>query len=163
MSTEAEQIKKHAPTLYAIIVVKLLKGVLFIVLAIVLYTLSDNDLPAEYRSLLEHLRVNPERRFFVHLAVKIGELTEAKVLWAALGTLVFSLFTLTEGIGLMFRATWAGWLTIGESAFFIPIEIFELLNPARKGSPLVLLIILGLNILIVWYLFQNRSRLFRHH
>ena len=24
-------------------------------------------------------------------------------------------------------------------------------------------VILGLNILIVWYLFQNRARLFRHH
>jgi len=163
MSTETEQVKKRAPTLYAIIVVKLLKGVIFIALAIVLYTLSDNDLPAEYRNLLDHLRVNPERAFFAYLAVKVGQLTEAKVRWTALGTLVFSLFTLTEGIGLMFRAPWAGWLTISESAFFIPIEIFELLNPARKGSPLLLLIILALNILIVWYLFQNRGRLFRHH
>jgi len=27
----------------------------------------------------------------------------------------------------------------------------------------MVLAILGLNILIVWYLFQNRHRLFRHH
>ena len=163
MTTQTEQIKKRAPTLYAIIAVKLLKGLLFVGVAVVLYTLSDNDLPAEYRNLLEHLRVNPERAFFAHLAVKIGQLTEANVRWAALGPLVFSLFTLTEGIGLMFRATWAGWLTIGESAFFVPIEIFELLNPRRNGSPIILLIILALNVLIVWYLFQNRGRLFRHH
>ena len=73
---------------------------------------------------------------------------------------------LVEAVGLMFRVSWAGWLTIGESAFFIPIEIYELLhlwaNPERRGSPITVLIILPLNIFIVWYLFQNRDRLFRH-
>ena len=77
-----------------------------------------------------------------------------------------------EGVGLIFRAPWAGWLAIGESVFFIPIEIFELDAPPRNGQArriphlrlrLDVSIILGLNILIVWYLFQNRARLFRHH
>jgi uncharacterized membrane protein (DUF2068 family) len=68
----------------------------------------------------------------------------------------------------MFRISWAGWMAIGESAFFIPIEIYELVrrtspDRARPGHPLTLAIILALNIVIVWYLFQNRHRLFRHH
>ena len=62
MGTEKELVKKRAPTLYAIIAIKLLKGLLFVTLAIVAYTLSDNDLPAEYRNLLHHLRLNPERK-----------------------------------------------------------------------------------------------------
>ena len=32
-------------------------------------------------------------------------------------------FSLVEGFGLIFRVPWAGWLAIGESAFFIPIEV----------------------------------------
>jgi len=28
---------------------------------------------------------------------------------------------------------------------------------------MAVLVVLGLNIFIVWYLFQNRHRLFRHH
>jgi uncharacterized membrane protein (DUF2068 family) len=168
MGNDTEQIKKRAPTLYAIITLKLLKGLLFVALAVVAYTLSDNDLPAEYRNVLHHLRVNPERKFWADLARQVGSLTEPKVLWAAAGTLVYSLFSLVEGVGLMFRISWAGWMAIGESAFFIPIEIYELVNgavrdPARAGHPLVLTVILGLNILIVWYLFQNRQRLFKHH
>jgi uncharacterized membrane protein (DUF2068 family) len=167
MGAETERIKKPAPTFYAIIVMKLLKGLLFVTLALVAYTLSDNDLPLEFKNLLHHLRVNPERKFFADLAVEVGKLTEARVLWAAAGTLVYSLFALVEGIGLMFRVTWAGWLAIGDSAFFIPIEIYELLHhfkdPQKKGVPVPLLIILALNILIVWYLLQNRQRLFRHH
>ena len=159
MADDKAFLKKRAPTLYVIIAIKLLKGLLFVVLAIVAYTLSDNDLPAEYRGLLHHLRLNPERRFFADLAIQIGKLTEAKVLWAAAGTLFYSLFSLVEGVGLMFRVSWAGWLTIGESAFFIPIEIHELV----KNPVLLVFLVLALNVVIVWYLFRNRHRLFRHH
>jgi uncharacterized membrane protein (DUF2068 family) len=168
MGVATELVKKRAPMLYAIIALKLLKGVSFVTLAIVMYTLSDNDLPAEYRHLLQHLRLNPERRFWANLAVHVGQLTEVKLLWAAAGTLVYSLFSWVEGVGLMRRASWAGWMAIGESAFFIPIEIYELVgqNPAggaRPGHTVTVLIILVINIVIVWYLLQNRQRLFRHH
>lgn len=158
MTSEPTFIKKRAPTLYVIISIKLVKGLLFVVLAIVAYTLSDNDLPAEFRGLLQHLRLNPERRFFADLAIQVGKLTEAKVLWAAAGTLFYSLFSLVEGVGLILRVSWAGWLAIGESAFFIPIEIHELV----KNPILPVFLVLALNILIVWYLLQNRHRLFRH-
>ncbi|MEI7941264.1 MAG: DUF2127 domain-containing protein, partial [Verrucomicrobiota bacterium] len=102
------------------------------------------------------------------LAVRVGQLSEANVLWAAAGTLVYSMFSWVEGVGLIFRVSWAGWLAIGESAFFIPIEIYELVHRTlperpRPGHTVMLLVILGLNILIVWYLLQNRHRLFRHH
>jgi uncharacterized membrane protein (DUF2068 family) len=168
METETKLLNKRAPTLYVIIGIKLLKFLLFVTLAITMYTLSDNDLPTEFQNLLHHLRFNPERKFWADLAKQIGQLTEAKVIWAAAGTLFYSLFSLTEGVGLMFRVSWAGWMAIGESAFFIPIEVYELLHftphePGRSGHPVTLLIILGLNVMIVWYLLKNRQRLFRHH
>ena len=159
MSTDNEFVKKRAPTLYVIIAIKLLKGLLFLTLAVVAWALSDNDLPVEFRNFLHLLRLNPERRFFANLAVQVGKITEVNVLWVAAGTLVYSLFSLVEGIGLMFRVSWAGWLAIGESAFFIPIELYELSN---KFS-LTVFVILMINVVIVSYLFQNRHRLFRHH
>ncbi len=152
-------VKKRAPTLYAIIAMKLLKGLLFVVLALVAYTLSDNDLPYEYHRLLHFLRLNPESKFFSDLAVHVGQLTEVKVLHVALGTLLYSLFALVEGVGLMYRVSWAGWLAIGDSAFFIPIEVYEL---AHRYSKLVLVILI-INVIIVCYLLKNRRRLFRHH
>jgi uncharacterized membrane protein (DUF2068 family) len=78
------------------------------------------------------------------------------------------MFSLVEGVGLIFRVSWAGWLAIGESAFFIPIEVWELvrqtsLDRGQPGHPVMVVIILAINIVIVWYLLQNRHRLFRHH
>ena len=151
--------QKPAPTLYAIIAIKLLKGALFVALAIMAYALSDNDLPAEYRQVLHLLRLNPEKKFWSDLAVQVGSLTEARVLWVAIGTFIYSLFSLVEGVGLIFRVSWAGWLAIGESTFFIPIEILELLH----RPSVVVWVVLALNVFIVWYLFRNRDRLFRHH
>lgn len=150
---------KRAPTLYAIIVMKLLKGALFLSLAIVAYKISDNDLPADFQRLMDILKVHPGNKFFERLAVQVGSLTEAKVLWAAAGTFIYSLFSWVEGIGLLFRVSWAGWLAIGESSFFIPIEFYDLV----RHFSWTVLVVLIINIIIVWYLFENRERLFRHH
>ena len=103
--------------------------------------------------------MDPEKRFFVDLGRMIQAITPANVYWVAIGTAAYSLLSLAEGIGLMFRVRWAGYLVIGEGVFFIPIELYELLH----GFSLKVVLILALNVAIVWYLFANRRRLFRHH
>lgn len=152
-------IKKRAPTLYVIIAIKLMKGTLFTTLALGAYTLSDNDLPAELARLLAYLKIDPANEFFARLADQLGQLTATHVKFAAVGTFLYSLFSWVEGIGLMFRVGWAGWMAIGESAFFIPIELYDLL----RHFSLTVLIVLIINIVIVWYLYDNRHVLFRHH
>ena len=147
---------KRAPTFYAIIATKLLKGFVFLSVAIVAYTLSDNDLPEEFLKVLHWLRLNPERKFYSDLAVQIAKITEANVLWVGAGSMLYSLFSLVEGIGLCFRVRWAGWLAIGESAFFVPIEVYELI----KHFSMTVLGILAINVVIVAYLYRNRVRLF---
>ncbi len=151
--------KKRAPTLYVIILIKLAKGLGLLLLAAGVYKLHDNNLPQQFNETLEFFHLDPEKRFFTELARKIGQITPANVILIARGTGLYSLFSLTEGIGLLFRVPWAGWLAIGESMFFIPIELYELM----RGFSYSLLVILGLNVLIVWYLLQNRHRLFHHH
>jgi uncharacterized membrane protein (DUF2068 family) len=165
-----QDFSKRAPTLYGIIIFKLVKGALFLALAIVLWCLSDNNLPEEWsrflgqdsvQETLHLLKVHPANKFFTHVAEWIAQLTEANMLVAAAGTLFYSLFSLVEGIGLMFRVPWAGWMAIGESGFFIPIEVYELTRPGKASW--FLFAVLVTNIFIVWYLVQNRHRLFRHH
>jgi uncharacterized membrane protein (DUF2068 family) len=168
MGENTEILKRRAPTLYIIIAIKLLKGALFVALAVTIYNLSDNDLPAELRHVLQALRFNPESRFWTDLAKQVGQISEKNVVYAAAGIFVYSLFSLIEGTGLLFRVSWAGWMAIGESAFFIPIEIFELVrhretDAPHQGHPLVVVTILAINIFIVVYLYRNRGWLFKHH
>jgi uncharacterized membrane protein (DUF2068 family) len=154
-----QPIKKRAPALYFIIAIKLLKGLLLLSVALGVYSLSDNNLPEEFRNLLQFLHLDPEKQFFSTLANKLSTITPTNLVWLARGTFIYSLFSLVEGTGLIFRASWAGWLAIGESAFFIPIEVADMMHKCSW----IIVTILVLNIFIVWYLLANRHRLYKHH
>lgn len=127
-------LKKRAPTLYFIIVFKLVKGLLCLALALVIWHEAKHDLSADWDKFLRspfvktvfgELRIHPESKFWLDLARTIGQLTAANMYRAAWGAVVLSLFPLVEGIGLIYRVSWAGWLAIGESAFFLPIELYN--------------------------------------
>lgn len=152
-------VKKRAPTLYFIIVCKLIKGILAFALAFSVLKLANKDLPDLFNQLLVLVHLDPENRFFSEISDKLEQITSANVRLVAVGTFVYSLFSLVEAVGLVYRVPWAGWLAIGESAFFIPIEIHELVRHPNW----YVVGVLGFNVLIVWYLYANRKRLFRHH
>lgn len=165
MASNVSSAKKHAPTLYFIVAIKLAKGIALLLLALGVFTLANKDLPDLFDQFLRWVHLDPENRLFSGIGEWLDQVTPHNVREIASGTFLCGLFLMTEGLGLAYRARWAIWLTIGESAFFIPIEIFELLpRPnALHHHSLGLLIVLIINVAIVWYLYKNRERLFRRH
>jgi len=150
---------KRAPTLYFIIGIKFLKGTAALLLALGAYSLTDNNLPEEFRKLLDFLHLDPEKKFFINLADRVAEVTPANLKWVTVGAVVYGSFMLLQAVGLLFRVKWIVWLVIGESAFFVPVEVFEMVH----RPSLIKFAILAVNILIVWYLYANRARLIRQH
>jgi len=159
MANDAKIPKKRAPTLYLIIGAKLIKGVLLLLLAFGVYKMTGAGLSDLFDRLVHWVHLDPENRFLSEIGDKLDAVTPANVRWVATGTFLYSLFSLVEGFGLIFRVPWAGWLAIGESAFFIPIEVRELVVRPHW----FVFGVLAFNVLIVWYLYANRSWLFRHH
>jgi uncharacterized membrane protein (DUF2068 family) len=159
MLTDPGFVRRRAPMLYAIIAIKLLKGLLLLGLALAVYTLAGQNLDARLDDLLRMLHLDPDQSFFMHLGERLLKVTPDNVRLIAIGTSLYSLFSFAEATGLMFRLRWAGWIVISESLFFIPIEIYELI----KGFSIGVTIVLVINIVIVEYLYRNRNRLFRHH
>lgn len=150
--------RQSALTLYLIILIKLGKGLILLLLALGVYSLAGKDLQEQFDHLLRWIQLDPENKFFSRVGNWLDTITPSNVRWVAAGTLFYSVFSLVEGLGLILRSGWAGWMAIGESAFFVPIEMYELLH--RFST--TLLIVLVLNIGIVWYIYQNRNRLFTH-
>jgi uncharacterized membrane protein (DUF2068 family) len=150
---------KRAPTLYGIVVFKISKGLLLLSLALGVYSLAGEDLREQFEAMVRWVKLDAESQFFSRLGDWIEQISAQHLRWVAAGTFVYSLFSLVEGVGLAFRLSWAGWLAIGESAFFIPIEIYDL----SRHFTITVALILMLNIIIFWYLLQNRKRIFRHH
>lgn len=166
---------KPAPTLYFIVLIKLTKGALLLLTAVGIFALSGRDLSDAFDQFLRWLHLDPEQKFFLNIGRQLDKVTPANLRAVEMGTLFYGLLLMVGGLGLAFRTHWAVWLAIGESAFFIPVEIYELsrqisMDPTLRSKPelfrhpeLGLLVLLALNILIVWYLSKNRDRIFKHH
>jgi uncharacterized membrane protein (DUF2068 family) len=170
-----DRFKRRAPMLYFIVAIKLVKGVALVLLALGVLTLAHKNLSGTFDQFLRWVHLDPERSFFQGIGDWLDTITPANVREVATGTFLLGLFLIVLGLGLAIRVKWAIWLAIGEAAFFIPVEIFELVrhrNPAITVHPrpelfshpkLGLVVVLALNVFIVWYLLKNRKRLFRHH
>ncbi len=152
-------VKRRAPALYAIIVVKSAKALLLLLLGIGFFSLVGQDMDARLDEFLRWIHLDPEQHFFAELGNKLQTITPTNLRWLASGSLLYSLLLLVESVGLIRRSWWAVWVAISETAFFIPIEVFDLLKHFSKVVTLILI----LNLIIVAYLVANRERLFRHH
>jgi len=149
---------RGAAGLYTIITLKLGKSLLLFGIALGIYSLMGEDLRAEFDRFLIWVRLDPEHQFFAALGARIQAITPANVRWIASGTLLYGILLLVEGVGMMFRVFWAAWMAIGETAFFIPIEVYDLM----RHFSFAVFAILIVNVAIVWYLVKNRNRLFHH-
>ena len=69
-----KEVLKRAPTLYVIIGIKLVKGLLLLLLGLGVYTLSDNNLPEAFKSVLQFFHMDPERKFFAETGVELSRL-----------------------------------------------------------------------------------------
>jgi uncharacterized membrane protein (DUF2068 family) len=152
-------VKRRAPALYIIVAVKSGKAMLLLLLAVGFFSLIGQDIDARFDNVLRWIHIDPEQHFFANLGDKLQKITPANLRWLASGSLLYSLLLLAESGGLIRRSFWAVWLAIGETAFFIPIEVFDLV----EHFSWLVTVILVLNVAIVTYLVANRERLFRHH
>src|ERR1700722_5745685 len=82
------EVLKRAPTLYAIIFFKIVKGILFFAFGVALYFQATHNLPEEWAGLLrqpivvhifEKLRIHPENKFFQHIAEQIDNVRPKQV------------------------------------------------------------------------------------
>jgi uncharacterized membrane protein (DUF2068 family) len=157
--SEMAFIRRRAPTLWLIILIKLGKALLLLMLAAGFLSLVGKDIGATFDGILRWVRIDPEQRFFARLGSHLEQITPENFRWLASGSFLYAALLLIETYGLIRRTWWAVWLAIGETAFFIPVEVFELVE---KFSP-VMFSLLVLNSVIVAYLVVSRDKLFRHH
>ncbi len=89
--------------MYVIACFKLAKALLLILLALAVWRLLDETLPTLFRQTLLFWPLDPEKPFFVHLGIHLGQISSQNMVWVAAGTVFYSLFSLAEGIGVLGR------------------------------------------------------------
>src|SRR5262245_3645816 len=90
--------KQRAPTLYAIVAFKLLKASLLLVAAGVFFSLAGVDLQQQFHQVLQDANFDPEGKLFGDIGHWLQTVTPGNIRIFATGTILYSTFSLVEGI-----------------------------------------------------------------
>lgn len=133
---------------------KLLTALLLVGLGFGLYHHVGGSPGDQARHFVSDLKLDPDNHY-IHAAiegisgVKPGQLKAIRV-----GTFLYALLYLVEGVGLLLRKHWAEYFTVIATGSLIPIEIYEV---ARRPTP-VRIGVLAINLAIVAYLVYQLFR-----
>ena len=103
---------------------------------------------AQLAHVLRIVRGDVDEQFLQRLLIQASLVAPRTLEAVSVGTGVYALLLLTEGIGLWLRQRWAEYFTVIVTASMIPLELYEVV---QRPSPTNLLV-LGSNVVIVIYL-----------
>lgn len=137
---------------------KLLEAALFVALGIGVFRLLHKDLVDVVTRWVLALRFDPEGRFVSLLLDKVALISPHRLKEIGAAIFAHAALDILEGTGLILRKLWAEFITLAFSAFFIPIEIYELAHRVTW----IRIAIIAINAAVVIYLVfhvQMRIRL----
>jgi uncharacterized membrane protein (DUF2068 family) len=127
---------------------KLGKGILFTALGIGLLKLIDKDLDDLFRDLILKLHIDLEHKFIQNILAQLSLVNSHTLKQVSEIAFVFSGLLYVEAAGLLMQKMWAEFITVAETALFIPVEIYEIV----RHVTLMKVSLLAINVAIVGYL-----------
>ena len=134
--------------LFIIGFLKLGKGLLVLAFGISVLKLVNKDIDAVFYEIISKLHIDAENRFIQKVLAHLSLISNHTLEAIGAVSIVFATLLLIEGFGLVFERLWAEYLTVAETAIFIPFELFEITRHCTITRVSILLI----NIAIVLYL-----------
>ncbi len=127
---------------------------LLVGLAVGVFRHVHSDPGEEVEHLVATLKLDPGNHYIHTLIERVSGVSPKQLKLLGVGTLVYALLYLVEGVGLLLRKRWAEYFTVVATGGLIPLEIYEV---ARKFTA-VRVVVLALNVAIVAYLVINLIR-----
>jgi uncharacterized membrane protein (DUF2068 family) len=127
---------------------KLFEAAVLVLLGVGVIHVLHEDLGDELTRLFLSLRFDPEGRFASFLIDRVSDITPHQLKQISIAIFAHAALDVLEGVGLILRRIWAEFVTIAVSAFFLPLEFFELVRHVTW----VKIAITGINVAVVVYL-----------
>ena len=100
------------------------------------------------------LAVDPHGKYINRLLARVSSLDAHQLREIGVGSLIYAVVFVVEGIGLMLRRMWAEVMTVIVTISFIPLEVYELVNHGSWAKAAVIVV----NVLVVLYLLRRLHR-----
>jgi uncharacterized membrane protein (DUF2068 family) len=137
-----------------IAVFKLVKAAMLIAVGVGALSMRHGDSPGWVGEWIHALAVDPHGKYVNELLARISSLDVHQLREIGIGSLLYAVVFLVEGIGLMLRKMWAEVLTVIVTISFIPLEIYELVSHRSWAKVAVIVV----NVLVVLYLLRRLHR-----
>jgi uncharacterized membrane protein (DUF2068 family) len=134
--------------LVAIGTLKLVEAALFVLLGVGMLRLLHKDIVDELTRMTVALGFDPEGRFASLVLDKAALISPHRLKEISLVAFAHASLDVLEGVGLILRKIWAEFVTLAVSAFFLPLEFFEL----TRHVTWVKIAITAVNVAVVAYL-----------
>jgi uncharacterized membrane protein (DUF2068 family) len=145
---------KREAALSLIIGYKLVKGVTWLVLAVVILVLMQMGLEDRLLGLADHLRHHAHAWSLALARLVVGAATRKGLAAITVALVADGAFSLLEGWALIHGRWWGPWLVVLGTSALLPFEVVALvrhLHPVRAT-------LFAVNVAIVWYLARKARR-----
>ncbi len=133
---------------------KIFKGVLLLASGVGLLKLLHKDVADLVIHWINVLHVDPDNRHIHDLLIKASIVNERQLKRLSVGAFFYAGLLLTEGSGLLLGKRWAKYFSVIVTGSFIPLELWELVKQFNVNKTIVI----GVNIIVVWYLILRLKR-----
>jgi uncharacterized membrane protein (DUF2068 family) len=155
MARKESRNHEHSRGLLVIAAFKLLKGLALLAVGIAAPALLSKDVGPTLEHWANLFRVDPHNHYIHLLIEKLSLVDPKKLKEFRVGTFIYSVIFLTEGIGLALRKRWAEYLTIVTTGSFLPLEIYEIVRLATLAKIILLLFNIAIVVYLVFELRRN--------
>jgi uncharacterized membrane protein (DUF2068 family) len=140
-----------------IAILKLIKGVLLLAVAIGALKLLHADIAAELEQWIRRMNFDVGNRLIQKLLSSVDGLDAHKMALVSIGTFCYSGLFLTEGTGLLLQKRWAEFLTVIATASFLPWEIYELIRKFDAFRIVLLIVNIAVVVYLIWRLKHEKK------
>jgi uncharacterized membrane protein (DUF2068 family) len=146
--------KRSDLAIIAIGIFKLVKSVSLLALGVALIYWRNEDLGEVASRWIANVWLG--RPYVDTLLVKLSLMSKQTIDEFAIGSFVYSVLLLVEGVGLCLRKRWAEFLTVGITASLLPFEFYELAHRVTPSGIAITLLNLAILVYLVVRLFKDR-------
>lgn len=154
MSAHPAPTRAKPPKMLRIIAaIKLAKGVMLAGVALGLFSIVHRDLDQLAQQLVDLMRISPENHYAKLLLEKAGLIQPHSIMTAGIASAFYAAILLSEGVGLWIGASWAEYVVVVTTGFFVPEEILSMVHGPSVTKAIVIAAnaaILGYVISVVW-------------
>ena len=132
------------------------KGAIVLLAGFGLLGLLHRDLHVWSSEIVEHLHLNPARKY-PHIFIDLMSSLNDRRLWLMAGmALLYSTIRFAEAYGLWKQKTWAEWLALLGGCIYLPFEVYEIFRKPSFIHVSALVVNLVIVILMARVLLQKR-------